>query len=94
MRWFDQHNPIVRGAYEPEDANSSGYTTKCVAFGVLVCLVPGVGVWAGVVVEVLPGDGVCPLGQARCFDVCGVDSLIGGFNVSICWHRFEDLSWW
>lgn len=84
----------VEGYGLKEQPKPSGYTTKCVAFGVLVRLVPGVGVWAGVVVEVLPGDGVSPLGQARCFDLCGVDSLIGGFNVSICWHRFEDLSWW
>lgn len=29
MRLFDQHNPIVRGAYEPEDANSSHFL-RCV----------------------------------------------------------------
>ena len=39
-----------------------GYTTKCVAFGGWVWLVPWIGVWACVVVEVLPGDGFSPLG--------------------------------
>jgi len=44
------------------DEQIAGYTTKCVAFGGWVWLVPWIGVWACVVVEVLPGDGFSPLG--------------------------------
>ena len=44
------------------DGELLGYTTKCVAFGGWVWLVPWIGVWACVVVEVLPGDGFSPLG--------------------------------